>query len=178
MTSEEMIEGNIKIAKFVGFTPTYPNMKDCREFRFQKKFPKFDQALYVTEVTSFTSAEGKRKVKNITQRVQDEEFEFHYNIGWLMPVIDLIESLQDNVFRVMIDDKICIIYHIDNKDSKYVEITAETKVEAVWLAVLEFIDIWDGLQKLFPQNKGWDWDYIDGFKIQDVIRTGRLISTL
>jgi hypothetical protein len=176
MTSEEIIERNVKIAKFVGFTPVYLNLADCNVFRYQKLFPKFDQALYVTEVTS-TGSNGRFKVKNITQRVKSDELEFHFNMGWLMPVVELIESLQEGVFRVMIDDKTCAIYHVENKDSKYVEVTAETKVNAVWQAVLEFIDIWDGLQKLFPEDK-FNWDYIDGFRVQDVTRTGKLISTL
>lgn len=178
MTLEEIVERNVKIAKFIGFTPVYPNMPNCDIFRYRRSFPKFDQALYVTEASS-TGSSGRFVVKNITQRVIDTEFEFHFNMGWLMPIVELIESLQEGVFRVMIDDKTCAIYHVENKDSKYVEVTAETKVDAVWQAVLEFIDIWDGLQKLFPEKiVGWDWHYIDGLKVEDVTRTGKLISTL
>ena len=163
MTPEEIISNNIKIAKFVGFTPTYPNMVNCNVFRYQKKFPKFDQALYVTEVTS-TSAEGKLKVKNITQWVKSDEFEFHYNLGWLMPVIEKIEVLEDNCFVVKIDGQTCSIHNRESK-AEYCSNTRNTKVEAVYASVLEFIDIYNDFKaveaQLFQVGEPGDLYYRD-----------------
>jgi len=152
MTPEEIIKNNVLIAKFVGFTPTYPNMKDCNVFRFQKKFPKFDQSLYVSAMTS-VSTDGRFESKDITQRVRDDEFEFHYNLGWLIPVVEVIETLQDNSFRVSIDYTNCTIYHAEDRTREYCNFTAETKVKATWLAVVEFIKLWKEINLILPINE-------------------------
>lgn len=152
MTSEEIIENNVLIARFVGFTQSYPNMKDCTVFRYTKSWPKFDQSLYTGTVTR-SSAEGRFTSKDITQNLSDNDFEFHYNLGWLMPVIEVIETLQDNSFRVLIDYKTCTIYHIEDRTREYCSFTAETKVEATYLAVVEFVKMWKEVSLVLPVDE-------------------------
>lgn len=152
MTPEEIIENNVLIARFVGFTQNYPNMKDCTVFRYIKSWPKFDQALYISEMTN-TSSQGKRTLKNIAQRVNNTDFEFHYNLGWLMPVIEKIESIQDECFRVLTNYKTCTIYNIHDRTKEYCSFTAETKVEAIYLAVVDFIKLWNEISLMVDNDE-------------------------
>ena len=164
MTPEEIISNNIKIAKFVGFTPVSPNFKSPDlPYKYHKMWPRFDQALYVSEVTK-TSVGGRFKSKDITQRVNHDEFEFDYNLGWLMPVIEKIEVLEDNCFVVKIDGQTCSIYNRESK-AEYCSNTRNTKVEAVYASVLEFIDIYNDFKvvetQLFQVGEPGDLYYRD-----------------
>jgi len=136
MTLEEIIERNVKIAKFVGFTPTYPNLADCGIFRYQKLFPKFDQALYVTEVTS-TGRNGRFKVKNITQWVKRDEFEFHFNMGWLMPVLEkIVQENDDVIIDICVGDETTFY----NKDRTGGSVFKQTgTLDNTWRACVYFI---------------------------------------
>jgi hypothetical protein len=147
--TEDIIENNVLIAKFIGFTPVYPNFKGCTSYRYSNKLYPFDQSLCVTEVNS-TSVDGKRYVRNITQKIEREDFEFYFNLGWLMPVIAKIEDLNDSMFKVKIDYKTCIIYNAEGH--VYFDITKESKVQAVWSAVVEFIKMWNKLEELFSDE--------------------------
>ena len=140
----EIIEHNKAIAELMGATP--------------KPYPKDGKASYYYDY---------QKVKTPTPTSSfwwgEWELQYHTSWDWLMPVVEKIESMQwigVNKIYVQISDKSCSIWtYFDvkeflrltgddkNEDGKYkVKITADTKIKATWLAIIDFIK-WYNIHK-------------------------------
>ena len=76
-------------------------------------------------------------------KLQDFELEFHSDWNWLMSVVEKIENLQDEnncaIYNVQIEQSFTEI--IDNHTSETIiyDIDADSKIEAVYNIVIEFI---------------------------------------
>ena len=76
-------------------------------------------------------------------KLQDFELEFHSDWNWLMSVVEKIENLQDEnncaIYNVQIEQSFTEI--IDNHTSETIiyDIDADSKIEAVYNTVIEFI---------------------------------------
>ena len=76
-------------------------------------------------------------------KLQDFELEFHSDWNWLMSVVEKIENLQDEnncaIYNVQIEQSFTEI--IDNHTSETImyDIYADSKIEAVYNIVIEFI---------------------------------------
>lgn len=84
--------------------------------------------------------------------VQDDENytgEYHSSWDWLMAVVEKIESIKDGIYQVDIKQEGCIILerckNFNPPISKTVLNLPEgtTKIEAVYLAVVEFIKLYN-----------------------------------
>ncbi|MEL7833222.1 hypothetical protein [Fodinibius sp. Rm-B-1B1-1] len=67
--------------------------------------------------------------------LQVEDMKFHLAWKWLMPVVIKIED--DLGYSVLIKDKACMVVVDDDTTFEY---EAETKMEAVWRAIIDFLD--------------------------------------
>lgn len=113
MTEQEIQEGNILIAEFLGFTESegihVPPIYVTEYYR---------SSLYFTTL----------------------ELKFSYSWDWLMPVIDKIETLKDEsglFYEVCIAGKEAFIHcESDSITKSYYK---EFKIESVYLAIIEFI---------------------------------------
>ena len=76
-------------------------------------------------------------------KLQDFELEFHSDWNWLMSVVEKIENLQDEnncaIYNMQIEQSFTEI--IDNHTSETIiyDIDADSKIEAVYNTVIEFI---------------------------------------
>lgn len=76
-------------------------------------------------------------------KLQDFELDFHTDWNWLMSVVEKIENLQDEnncaIYNVQIEQSFTEI--IDNHTSETIiyNIDADSKIEAVYNTVIEFI---------------------------------------
>lgn len=66
--------------------------------------------------------------------LQLEDMKFHLAWKWLMPVVIKIED--DLGYSVLIKDKACMV--VVDDDTTF-EFEAETKMEAVWKAIVNFL---------------------------------------
>ena len=76
--------------------------------------------------------------------LQLEDMKFHLAWKWLMPVVIKIED--DLGYSVLIKDKACMV--VVGDDTTF-ESETDTKMEAVWRAIVEFLD-WHKDQKNSP----------------------------
>lgn len=67
--------------------------------------------------------------------LQLEDMKFHLAWKWLMPVVIKIED--DLGYSVLIKDKACMV--VVDDDTTF-ESEADTKMEAVWRAIVDFLD--------------------------------------
>ena len=67
--------------------------------------------------------------------LQLEDMKFHLAWKWLMPVVIKIED--DLGYSVLIKDKACMV--VVGDDTTF-ESETDTKMEAVWRAIVEFLD--------------------------------------
>lgn len=135
MKEIEIIEGNRLIAEFLGYKEGFPH--------------KIDQYGYVQTVEGY---------KIEFNDVAVEDLKYHYSPDWLIPVVDKIESIEDPYqgrFGVHIYSNNCTIqstnFRPDEKSSNppyyFNSVYGLTKIEAVWLAVVEFIKYHNLCQK-------------------------------
>ena len=84
-------------------------------------------------------------------KLQDFELEFHSDWNWLMRVVEKIENLQDEnncaIYNVQIEQSFTEI--IDNHTSETIiyNIDADSKIEAVYNTVIEFIKLYNEQNK-------------------------------
>lgn len=76
----------------------------------------------------------------LTKNEQLELVSYDSSWDWLMPVVEHVESLG---YEVSILDDECEISNIGYRVATHVAIKADTKIEAVWLAMIEFIINYD-----------------------------------
>ena len=81
--------------------------------------------------------------EQFSSKLQDFELEFHTDWNWLMRVVEKIENLQDEnncaIYNMQIEQSFTEI--IDNHTSETIiyDIDADSKIEAVYNTVIEFI---------------------------------------
>ncbi len=128
MTQQEIISGNKLIAEFMGAKKTgastsLGNGKISNEYRVN-----------VTEQIEaiFYDKEGAWN--------DFKDLKFHSSWDWLMPVVEKIESLSKNPciqWWATIYANTCSI--ADEDENVICDVPANTKIEATWKAVIDFI---------------------------------------
>jgi hypothetical protein len=116
MTAQEVLNGNKLIAEFMGYV--------------------------------YIGGSGLFYVDSNKQAWAIERVQFHSSWDWLMPVVEKIESMERKYdtdskisfrWRVEIKRQTCYIQYCFTGKGKELLIDANTKIEAVWVAVVEFI---------------------------------------
>jgi hypothetical protein len=97
-------------------------------FMEAKQYDKEDNYIYFDETNTMFS--------NDTISIKD--LKFHSDWNWLMEVVEKIEEIEGNRFKVEIYNNVCRIYDHQEYDD-VIDITDETKIEAVYNACVEFI---------------------------------------
>ena len=116
--SEEILEGNKLIAEFMGmkFLSTH-----------------FDSAGY-EQYSYSVSDEISKQVYGYTGTTTFLDNQFNTSWDWLMPVVEEIEKMEAINLKIEgVSCQICSYGFVRARE------TADTKKEAVWLAVVEFI---------------------------------------
>jgi len=76
-------------------------------------------------------------------KLQDFELEFHSDWNWLMRVVEKIENLQDEnncaIYNVQIEQSFTEIIDNNTYETIIYNIDADSKIEAVYNTVIEFI---------------------------------------
>lgn len=80
-----------------------------------------------------------------------EDLRYHESFDWLMPVVEKIEEMNKSMdWGVHILDRGCVIKNItltgNMKELKIQRFSMISKIEAVWLAVIEFIQWYNQLK--------------------------------
>ena len=79
--------------------------------------------------------------------LRESHLNYHKEWGWLMPVIEKIENglkwkysvdVGNNLYAIN-ENKYCCVLH-DAGNATCLEVESASKIEAVWLAVVEFIN--------------------------------------
>jgi len=167
MKENDIIEGNKLIAEFMGWVEDviktssfYKKAINKSEANCQLVFiPEFieNYKLLETEIQ-----EGFGTARNYQSFIEFNDLKFHASWDWLMPVVEKIESIKIPQvaygFEFSIKGKRCItlskitgedvvVIGFHNYDKKYFY----TKLEATWLAVVEFIK-WYNKSKEVPMK--------------------------
>ena len=111
---KQIIEGNKLIAEFMGWTQTNDGQD---EFYFN----------------------------GVDKYCLPENFKYHSSIELLMPVVEKIESIKDKQgyrWRVDIYLESCSIYNTHNLGDAQFVTNSITKIQAIWLTVIDFIEAW------------------------------------
>ena len=122
MEQNEILEGNKLIAKFMGGKYQKANKKQDIEERY---FNLINNGYYHTV----------------------SQLRYHISWDWIMPVVKKIETFRFHQFSVTITDDLCEITKFVNTDKnlkkckqlKIISILSDNKINAVYLAVVEFI---------------------------------------
>lgn len=130
MKQEEIEKGNKLISNFIGRVKAHEKIEDCE-----------DPIVLSIERDGFSGAEVSRKTRPFTHA--DEKF--HSSFDWLMPVVEKIRGMGKIVSIEFFDEEtVCQIRHssanllADFSGSN--ESNTKPSIEAVWLAVVEFIN--------------------------------------
>lgn len=115
MTKEEILEGNKLIAEFLGYVyvPYTVGHSGGNPGWVLKNYKLID-----------------RKTPKLFLGRTTKDLLYHTSWDWLMPVVEKIEKT-----TAFVNIKGCLV-----NISTIVEVSAPTKLEAVWLAVVEFIE--------------------------------------
>lgn len=149
MTKEEIISGNKLIAEFMkegywqiwkkkevgGYKPyladEYITIEKCQEA--------IDEHFTDKMIGNTLSSMAQHK-KNYAPNFITKEYQSVWD--WLMPVVEKIEE-KGSPYYIEIVETHCYIYNVDKiSDTKFqgfIITDAETKIEAVWKSVVEFI---------------------------------------
>jgi len=82
-----------------------------------------------------------------------EEMRFHDSWDWLMPVVEKIESIEDenrcakynvNVFQCFVD----IVYSNNNEGEEIVVVDGQSRRDAIYKAVVKFIEWYNNQHKI------------------------------
>ena len=142
MTSKEIIEGNKLIAEFMGFVRHFPNMTSTSDLSQVYYYPYvdriFDEGLY-TSTIKMTSEQGYYHNQCIRESHNLKYMQFHKSWGWLMPVVEKIETIKVEGYKIN--------FSIMNKTAHWTPAhwgglrtyLAQSKIESCWLACVEFI---------------------------------------
>ncbi len=116
MTLEEIIEANKLITEFMGATITQGDNSTCKI-----SFSRENAPPQLSQYWCYSSS-----------------MQYHSSWDWLMPVVEKIESLKSpNRFNFeIVSGSHCFIY----KDGyEFIEGDSDTKIQAVYEAIIEFI---------------------------------------
>lgn len=135
MSEKERIEGNKLIAEFMGYekiTVGYYGTDDETEWQRKNR--------------EWMNKTGMEDVGDYMANIPEDswyffnELAYHSSFDWLMPVVEKIEAFKNDInskrYTIKIDNNACLIYSADYDNRT---ITAKTKIQATWLAVIEFI---------------------------------------
>lgn len=132
--TEEIYDGNKLIAEFLGML-----LDDTNHFKIPVEFP----------IIIYSVKGGNR--------IPTEWLKFYTDWNWLMPVIEKIESIYDEFhgyFGVHITSNSCTIQgtklRLDKDNPHYAYFAdwyANTKIEATYIAVVNWIKWWNQKQK-------------------------------
>lgn len=126
MEEKEIIEGNRLIAEFMGF--------------------------YITEFNGLYHfvCKEKKKPEHLNQawEFRLEEAKYHTSWDWLMGVVEKIENKEHSVYIVF--EKCEIGINIDGGDR--ITKIRPSKIEAAWLAVVDFIKWYNSLTPTKPKE--------------------------
>ena len=139
MTSEEILDGNKLIAEFMGFESVNKRVrtKSGRYYDYHA-MPNF--SVIKEDVIYIESEIGWGLVEQ--DYLFGEDLKFNSSWDWLMPVVEKIENVLDGEVSAIISEASCGI----NYCAIYsVSVESNTKIEAVWLACVNFI-AWYNLQ--------------------------------
>jgi len=116
MTQQYILEGNRLIAIFMG-----------GEFRTDLKF------------AGITSGWINTPANDNIHIAQDYNLKYHKSFDWLIPVIEKINStkIDNQTIDVIIYKTTC---HINNSEQIIIEATGENMIEAVYVAIIQFIN--------------------------------------
>ncbi len=136
--SQEIIEGDALIAKFMGckMKPLRGKNKD-----YQYDYWYYDPAspILVKKDVFFgeLKEEGNYEERFLKQEASFGKYPYHEDWNFLMPVVEKIETIRNK------NDGLTIIRHsaIFN-GGLFVNFMENTKKEAVWKACVKFIKIW------------------------------------
>lgn len=137
MKTEEILEGNRILAEFMGHNS---DLGAAIRFMYSSSEP-FPLS---GNDANFDSVENEvqMEVEEFGSTLVINTLSFHNSWDWLMPVVEKIESIEDkngyNIFWVKIDGVCCEIQQADSLDI-IVEVDCESKIEAVFMACVEFI---------------------------------------
>lgn len=122
MQEQEIIDGNKLIAEFL-----------CFKYRNQAKY----WGRYPLDDNSFLSLKGE---------VEMHSLKFHSSWDWLMPVVEKIESLNftTSIYHL---PKTLNTVKILSGGADVVGVNGETKIEAIYKTVVEFIKWYNSCQK-------------------------------
>lgn len=158
METIEIIKNNKLIAEFLGFKKVHPNMREESSLSKIYRYPNYDEVfyegLYVGSQGAYINlmyrreVEGKKMFKSYGVRdgVSLKDMPFDKSLDWLMPAVNKIEKNLD--WAVTITWQNCLIYPSESNTIKDIsfEGEAKTKIEAVFVAVAEFIEWYNNSQ--------------------------------
>jgi len=134
MTQEE---GNKLIAEFMGGKLQNIGNGDYYDGAYLDTIPAWEEG------GSIVMWKGQRDC------VSPNDLSYHLSFDWLMPVVEKIEA--DRKYRVPMVWNCCDVNDATDGYSNIVEITGmPTKIEAVWQAVVQFIEWYNKQSK--PQS--------------------------
>ena len=139
MTQEEIIEGNKLIAKFMEFKST----NKCVRSESGKYYDYHSNPNFICIKEDEICVESEKGYGLVEQDyLFVEDLKFNSSWDWLMPVVEKIENVLDGDVSVIISDASCSISY---SNSYSICAEAYTKIEAIWLACVNFIT-WYNLQ--------------------------------
>ena len=134
MTQEQIIEGNKLIAEFMGLKQV---KWDYGELLWVHKDFKED----FTDVHDYSNSSTFDWGNAFPQT---EKLFYHSSWAWIMPVVEKIESMGYDVF---INGLYCRITDCGMSDFELESGEVNTKIEAIWFTVIEFIKWYNSCQK-------------------------------
>lgn len=134
--SANIVNGNVSIAKFMGFKmkPVKGKNKDY-EYNYWYFDP--NSPVLIMKGVFFGVLKDRGDYENmfLNQIIRFGEFPFHKDWNWLMPVVEKIETIRDR------NDVLTIVRHsaIFNGGLR-INSSRDTKKEAVWNACVAFVE--------------------------------------
>lgn len=141
--NEEIVNGNVLLAKFMGFKMKPVRGKN-KEYVYEYwYFDPNSPALVKKGVFFGTLKDTPYEDMFLHQTIRFGEYPFHKNWNWLMPVVEKIETVRNR------NDGLTIIRHsaVFNGGLR-INYLEDTKIKAVWNACVAFIE-WYNKEKDF-----------------------------
>lgn len=119
----------------------------------------FDETGYINNPNS---KHYKRNCSFITHRMELSELMFHSDWNWLMEVVEKIESLEFD-FTIYTGSSVSIINTKDFPFEEVLSLSGSSKIEAVYNAVVSFIEWYNSAEKENNNQKVQDSIDIDSW---------------
>lgn len=140
MKAEEIIKGNKLIAEFIGLKQVkWPNEKEL--FWVNNNF--------IEDFTHYEDYSNTSKFDWGNSLPQTDRLSYDHSWNWLMSVVQKIEDLG---FSISILNKSCCVLikgkGIEDSITRGYIYSKESKIESVWLGVIEFIKWYNKQEKI------------------------------